>query len=100
MISTWPRYGYAITKFSKKCGRALALKSHLCPRPLPPSSPPLPSYLPRSVQPWMYAYNPLTLAKHALIVRIQPAFVQNLHALLVQSTSNDTVQLKAVSNHL
>lgn len=29
---------------------------------------------------------------------LQPNFVQGLHNLLVQSTSNDTVQLKAVRN--
>lgn len=38
------------------------------------------------------------MPRRRLIPPFQPVFVQNLHALLVQFTSNDTVQLKQVSN--
>lgn len=94
-ISTWSRYGPADQTQPNFWATAPRLKIHLCQDPLPPSSLPPP---PWSLQTWTYVSNNIDPCQRVLIVPIQPAFVQNLHSLLVQFTSNDTVQLKAVSH--
>ncbi|KAJ3005811.1 hypothetical protein NUW54_g4176 [Trametes sanguinea] len=44
--------------------------------------------------------SPSPFFHHLVSAAMDPSFVQNLHALLVQSTSNDTVQLKAATAQL
>jgi hypothetical protein len=47
---------------------------------------------------WMYVVLLMfSLSPILFYLSFQPAFVRALHDLLVQSTSNDTVKLKAVS---